>query len=313
MNLEMNCINVIDSIARVSNKTNSKISNVLENQKQKLAIKLFESNSYIQNYVKTFFDKFEDSFIDESGDLNRYNSFDFSKIPATLKENFIEYMRDWHCLYHVSDNYYDGFSVLSCDNIYINSCENSIYSDFRYLGNKNERLFDPSFKTDLELFLKLELLMAKNGVYPDIVYVGYYGDYSSDYETPEEYKFLKTAMHEKEDRLIYFIENLIDLFDRDCYYLEDNFIVEEFTPEFIQKIRDNLSVDLIELELQDDFTLKLSYEIPTLLKEKDLEKLGITDFQHTKYRTTVINVEANIEQWLKDELAKGYSFAELRK
>lgn len=299
-------INIIDTTSNTLTTIKNKIDFKLQQQKQKLAIDYFQKNEYLQNYIQHFYDTFNDSFIDDSGFLCRFNDFDFTQIPETLKEQLKEYMADYHCLHYYSDDYHTGFTADSFENIYL-SYEQDIYADFMKKSLH--------YNTNLELFLKLEQIQSEHGIYPDIVYLDYYGNYYSDYKMSEKYAFLKTAMHTKEDRLIHFINNLVNLYDTDytgSYYYNDNFIIEQFTPEVIKKINNNLSIDINEISLDDDFTLHIEFEIPTVLKESDLEKLNITNYHYTKYNTTVIDINVNIENWLKEELAKGYSFSDLK-
>lgn len=298
-------INIIDKTEHTLTAIKNKIDSGLQQHKKNLAEKYFKENQYIQDYIIHFYDSFKDSFFQDSY-LSRYNDFDFTKIPETLKEQFKEYMQFYHALYYYSDDYHEGFTADSFDNIYI-SYDKEIFSDFE--------THTQNYLTDLDLFLKLELIQANNGIYPDIVYLDYYGNYSNDYKTPDAYRFLKTGMHNKEDRLIYFIEKLIDLNTDNCiggYYYLDNFIVEQFTPDFMKKISNNITMDINEVSLDDDFTLHIEYEIPTKLKESDLEKLNITNYHYTKYDNTVININTNIKSWLESELQRGYSFEDMR-
>lgn len=297
-------INIIDRTEHTLTAIKNKIDSRLQQHKKNIAEKYFKDNQYIQDYIKHFYDSFKDSFF-KNEMLCRYNDFDFTQIPETLKENFIEYMQDNHGLYYHSDDYYEGFTIDSFDNIYI-SDENEIFADFARYSVK--------YTTDLDLFLKIELMQAKNGIYP-VVYLDYYGQYKRDYNIPNEYRFLETAMHYKEDRLIHFINKLIELNNDTCtggYYYLDNFIVEQFTPEVIKKINNNLSIDINEVSLDDDFTLHIEFEIPTKLKESDLEKLNITNYHYTKYDNTIININTNIKSWLESELQRGYSFEDMR-
>ena len=297
-------IEVLDKTADDIRKANSTAICELQDKKRELALQVLDNNEYIKEYIKNFYDKFEDSFIDNDM-LRRYNSFDFSKVPSNIKDELIDYMQDNYCLYYCSDDYHEGFTVDSFDNIYI-SYEDRVFADF------SRKSYEFNRDSDLHLFLIIQLLMQEHGIYPDIVHLGYYGEYYSDYEMPEEYRFLKTGMHKKEDRLVWFLENLKRLFENDIYSYDENFIIEEFTPDFIKKINNNLSVDLYNFELLDDFDLHIEYEVNTKLKEKDLNKLNVK-YTYTKYNTTMIIVDTNIEQYLKDELEKGYSFDDLRK
>ena len=299
-------INIIDTTSNTLTTIKNKIDLKLQQQKQKLAIDYFQKNEYLQNYIQHFYDDFNASFINELGFLCRFNDFDFTQIPDTLKEQLKEYMSDYHCLHYHSDDYCTGFTADSFENIYL-SYEQDIYADFMKKSLH--------YNTDLELFLKLEQIQSEHGIYPDIVYLDYYDNYYEDYKMPEKYAFLRTAQHTKEDRLIHFINNLVNLYDTDytgSYYYNDNFIIEQFTPEVIKKINNNLSIDINEVSLDDDFTLHIEFEIPTVLKESDLEKLNIINYHYTKYNTTVIDINVNIENWLKEELAKGYSFSDLK-
>ena len=297
-------IEVLDKTADDIRKANSNAIYELADKKKELAEQIFDNSEYIKEYVKNFYDKFEDSFIDYEL-LRRYNSFDFSKFPASIKNELIEYMQDYHGVYYCSDGYHDGFTVDYTDNIYI-SYEHEVFADFSKKSYKFNR------DSELHLFLIIELLMQEHGIYPDIVNLDYYGNYYSDYEMPKEYAFLKTAMHEKEDRLVCFLENLKRLFEDDLYDYRDNFIIEDFTPDFIKKINSNISADLYNVELSDNFDLHIEYEVNTKLKAKDLDKLNVK-YSYTKYNTTIVIVDTNIEQYLKDELARGYSFDDLRK
>jgi len=298
-------INIIDKTEHTLTAIKNKINSGLQQHKKNLAVKYFDKNEYLQNFIRHFYDSFKDSFF-ENEMLCRYNDFDFTQIPETLKKNLIEYMQDNHGLYYYSDDYHEGFTAYYFDNIYI-SDENEIFADFTKHSVK--------YTTDLDLFLKIELMQAENGIYPDIVYLDYYGQYKRDYHTPNEYRFLKTAMHDKEDRLIHFINKLIELNNDSCtggYYYNDNFIIEQFTPDFMKKISNNITMDINEVSLDDDFTLHIEYEIPTKLKESDLEKLNITNYHYTKYDNTVININTNIKSWLESELQRGYSFEDMR-
>lgn len=298
-------IEVLDKTADDIRKANTTAIYELADKKKELATQIFNNSEYIKEYIIHFYDKFEDSFIDYDY-LRRYNSFDFSKFPESIKDELIGYIQDNYCLSYYSDNYHDGFTADYMDNIYISSREHEVFADFSKKSYKFDR------DSELNLFLIIELLMQKHGIYPDIVNLDYYGNYYSDYEMPERYRFLKTAMHEKEDRLVWFLENLKRLFEDDLYSYDENFIVENFTPDFIKKINNNLSVDLYNVELSDNFNLHIEYEVNTKLKEKDLNKLNIK-YTYTKYNTTMVIVDTNIEQYLKDELEKGYSFDDLRK
>ena len=297
-------IEVLDKTADDIRKANTTAIYELQDKKKELAEQIFDNSEYIKEYVKNFYDKFEDSFIDYEL-LRRYNSFDFSKFPTSIKNELIEYMQDYHGMYYCSDDYHDGFTVDYTDNIYI-SYEHEVFADFSKKSYKFNR------DSDLHLFLIIELLMQEHGIYPDIVNLDYYGNYYSDYEMPKEYAFLKTAMHEKEDRLVFFLESLKGLFEDDLYDYRDNFIIEDFTPDFIKKINSNISADLYNVELSDNFDLHIEYEVNTKLKAKDLDKLNVK-YSYTKYNTTIVIVDTNIEQYLKDELARGYSFDDLRK
>lgn len=298
-------IEVLDKTADDIRKANAQATSTLADEKRKLATQIFDNSEYIKEYTSKFYNKFEDSFIDYDY-LKRYNSFDFSKFPASIKDELIDYMQDYHGLYYYSDEYHDGFTANYMDNIYISGREQEVFADF------SKKSYKFNSDSELNLFLIIELLMQENGIYPDIINLDYYGNYYSDYEMPESYRFLKTAMHKKEDRLVWFLENLKRLFESDLYSYDANFIVENFTPEFIKKINNNLSVDLYNVELSDNFDLHIEYEVNTKLKEKDLNKLNV-EYTYTKYNTTMIIIDTNIEQYLKDELAKGYSFDDLRK
>ena len=298
-------IEVLDKTADDIRKANTTAIYDLQGKKKELATQIFDNSEYIKEYNEHFYDKFEYSFIDESGFLRRFNSFDFSKFSETIKNELIEYMQDNYCLYYYSDSYVTGFTVDSMDNIYISN-DYEVFADFSKKSYKFDR------NSDLHLFLIIELLMQEHGIYPDVINLDYYGQYYSDYKMPEAYRFLKTGMHEKEDRLVWFLENLKRLFENDLYSYDDNFIVENFTPDFIKKINNNLSVDLYNVELSNNFDLHIEYEVNTKLKEKDLNKLNVK-YSYTKYNTTKIIFNTNIEQYLKDELEKGYSFDDLRK
>lgn len=299
-------IEVLDKTADDIRKANTTAIYELQDKKNELAIQVLDNNEYIKEYVKNFYNTTKyDSNVIENDMLRRVMDFDFTKIPETLHENLKEYMQDNYCMYYYDDGYNEGFSLDSFDNIYI-SYEHEVFADFSRKSYK----FDEN--SDLHLFLIIELLMQEHGIYPDIVHLGYYGEYYSDYEMPKEYEFLKTGMHAKEDRLVWFLENLKRLFENDIYSYNDNFIIEDATPEFIKKINNNLSVDLYNVELSDNFDLHIEYEVNTKLKAKDLDKLNVK-YSYTKYNTTMVIVDTNIEQYLKDELEKGYSFAELRK
>ena len=289
-------IEVLDKTADDIRVANSNAVCELQGKKKELAEQIFNNSEYLKEYVSKFYDKFEDSFID-CDTLNRYNSFDFSKFPACIKDELIDYMQEYHGMYHYSDDYHDGFTVSYFDNIYI-SYEHEVFADFSKKSYKFNR------NSDLHLFLIIELLMQEHGIYPDIINLDYYGNYYSDYELPKEYQFLKTGMHEKEDRLVLLLENLRSIFEDDITSYTDNIIVEDFTPDFIKKINNNLSVDINEVRLGDNFDLHIEYEVNTNLKDKDLEKLNVK-YHHTTYNTTIIVIDTNIEQYLKEELAKG--------
>ena len=297
-------IEVLDKTADDIRKANTTAIYELADKKKELAVQIFDDSEYIKEYIIHFHDKFEDSFIDDEY-LRRFNSFDFSKVSSSIKDELINYMQECHGMYYYSDDYREGFTVDSFDNIYI-SYDHEVFADFSKKSYKFNR------DSELHLFLIIELLMQEHGIYPDIVELDYYGYYYADYEMPEEYRFLKTGMHEKEDRLVWFLENLKRLFENDLYSYDENFIVENFTPDFIKKINNNLSVDLYNVELSDNFDLHIEYEVNTKLKEKDLKKLNV-EYTYTKYNTTMIIIDTNIEQYLKDELEKGYSFDDLRK
>ena len=299
-------IKLLDNTTKLINNITSKTNNIISKQKEKLAYKIFNDNKYIKNYIQHFYNNFEYSFINNDGWLERFNSFDFSQIPEELKENFKDYMSLYHGLYYYQDDYIEGFTIGSFDNIYI-TYNDGIYADFL---KKNVDL-----KTDssLELFLKLEQIQAKHGIYPDIVYLDYYDNYIKDYTLPKEYTFLKTACHNKEDRLLWFINQLIEIYDNEMYHYYDNFIVEEFTPAFIKSIDNNLSIDILDVTLDDNFDLHISYDIPTKLREENPKKQGITTYHYSSYKTTIIDYTINIESWLKEELNRGYSYDDLKK
>ena len=290
-------IEVLDKTADDIRKANAQATSTLEEEKRKLAVQIFDNSEYIKEYTSKFYDKFEDSFFDYDY-LRRYNSFDFSKFPASIKDELIDYMQDYHGLYYYSDEYHDGFTADSMDNIHI-SYDNELWADF---SRKSQKITD-----DLDLFLKIELLQYENGIYPDIVYTGYYGDYKSDYTTPEEYRFLKLGMHREseEKKQAWLMEEIVNLYDREVYDISDNMIVSDFTPDFIEKINHSLNVEVSEVNMQADFNLTITYSIPTLLKEKDLEKLNVK-YEFDKYGDTLITVEANIKEYIENKLEEYY-------
>lgn len=289
-------IEVLDKTADDIRKANAQATSTLAEEKRKLAEQVFDNSEYIKEYIKNFYNKFEDSFFDDDGWLARFNSFDFSKFPETLKEELKEYMQDYHSLYY-RDNYgTDGFAALSFDNIYINY-DNEIFADFSRKSQK--------FDDDLDLFLKIELLMHDNGIYPDIVHLDYYGGYRCDYEIPEEYRFLKLGMHKEEKKQAWLMEEIVSLYDNEVCNISDNTIVSDFTPDFIDKIDNNLNVEISEVNMQADFNLSVTYFIPTKLKEKDLKKLNVK-YEFNKYGDTLITVENNIEEYLKNKLEEYY-------
>lgn len=288
-------INFINKVIILLNKMNNKSSSILKNLRYKLAVKYFKNNSYIKDYVNHFYDAFEYTYIDNAGFLNRCNTFDYSKIPAILKEDLQRFMNEYHNLYTEDEN--GGFCVGSYDNIYI-TYEHEIYSDF---NRKNMPLYTSN---GLELFLKLEQIQADAGIYPDIVCTDYYGQYYKDYTMPDAYKFLKTGMKQDEKLLRYYINQMIELYKpENIQYYTDNAIIENFTPDFIKKINNNLSIDINDITLCDDFNLSIEYEIPTLLYEQDLFKLNIHNFRFTTYKTTIIKIDVNIEDWLKSVIS----------
>lgn len=305
----MNNTILIDKTNNLINTISNKIQYTLQKKKQQIANTYFKNNDYIKQYVNTFYDNITDSFFDD-GLLNRFTPFDFSKIPNNLHEELKEYLSQYYGLYYYYDEWSNGFVSSSFDNIYI-SYEGNIFSDF-----EQKTIHLSNDYNELELFLKLELLQAQHGIYPDIVYLDYYGQFKRDYIMPEEYKFLKTAMHKNEDRLLHFISSLIEIFDIQNnenwynYRTTDNEIISDITPNFIQEIENNIDVEITEVLLSDNFDLHIQYNIPTQLKESDLKKLNITDYtynQETYYgntRTnTIINIDTNIKDWLKKELA----------
>lgn len=289
-------IEVLDKTADDIRKANAQATSTLAEEKRKLAEQVFDNSEYIKEYVKNFYNKFEDSFFDDDGWLARFNSFDFSKFPENLKEELKEYMQDYHSLYYCNNYGTDGFTILSHDNIYINY-DNEIFADFSRESQK--------FNDDLDLFLKIELLMHDNGIYPDIVHLDYYGGYRRDYEIPEEYRFLKLGMHKEEKKQAWLMREIVSLYDREVYNISDNMIVSDFTPDFINKIDNNLNVEVSEVNMQADFNLSVTYCIPTKLKEKDLKKLNIK-YEFDKYGDTLITVENNIEEYLKNKLEEYY-------
>ena len=295
-NTILKSIEVLDKTADDIRKANAQATSTLAEEKRKLAEQVFDNSEYIKEYVSNFYDKFEDSFFDDDGWLARFNSFDFSKFPENIKEELKEYMQDYHSLYY-RDNYgTDGFVVLSFDNIYINY-DNEVWADFSRKSQK--------FNDDLDLFLKIELLQYDNGIYPDVVYTGYYGDYKRDYEIPEDYNFLKLGMHEEEKKQAWLMREIVNLYDREVYSISDNEIVCYFTPDFIDKIDNNLNVEITEVNMQADFNLSVTYFIPTKLKEKDLEKLNVK-YEFNKYGDTLITVENNIKEYIKNKLEEYY-------
>ena len=291
-------IEVLDKTADDIRKANAQATSTLAEEKRKLAVQVFDNSEYIKEYETHFYDKFEDSFFEEDGCLARFNSFDFSKFPENIKEELKEYMQDNYCMYY-HDNYgNEGFTVSSFDNIHI-SYDNELWADFSRKGQK--------ISDDLDLFLKIELLQYENGIYPDIVYTGYYGDYKDDYTTPEEYRFLKLGMHREneEKKQAWLMQEIVNLYDREVYDISDNMIVSDFTPDFIEKINHNLNVEVSEVNMQADFNLTITYYIPTLLKEKDLEKLNVK-YEFDKYGDTLITVEANIKEYIENKLEEYY-------
>ena len=284
-------IEVLDKTADDIRKANTTAIYELQDKKKELAEQILDNSEYIKEYVKNFYDKFEDSFI-EYELLRRYNSFDFSKFPESIKDELIEYMQDYHGMNYCSDDYHEGFTIDTIDNIYI-SYEDEIFADFSKKSYK--------FSNELDKFVKIELLMQEHGIYPDIVKLGYYGEYYADYEMPDEYRFLKTGMKDDEKKLVNVLNEIKNLYDKEVYDYTDNMIVEDFTPDFIKKIDNNLNVEIIEIDLDGAFNLTLSYSIPTKLKEKDLKKLNV-QYGYSKYGDTNITVNANIKEWLQENI-----------
>jgi len=295
-NTILKSIEVLDKTADDIRKANAQATSTLAEEKRKLAVQIFDNSEYIKEYVSKFYDKFEDSFFEEDGCLARFNSFDFSKFPENIKEELKEYMQDYYCLYYHNNYGDDGFTISSIDNIYI-SHDNEVWANFSRKSQK--------FNDDLDLFLKIELLQYNNGIYPDRVYLDYYGGYNGDYTTPEEYRFLKLGMHEEEKKQAWLMEEIVNLYGREVYNISDNMIVSDFTPDFIEKINHNLNVEVSEVNMQADFNLSITYAILTLLKEKDLKKLNVK-YEFDKYGDTLITVEANIEEYLKNKLEEYY-------
>lgn len=282
-------IEVLDKTADDIRKANTTAIYELQGKKKELALQLLDNNEYIKEYVKNFYDKFEDSFIDDEY-LRRYNSFDFSKVPNNIKDELKDYMQEYYGMYYCSDKYHEGFTVDSFDNIYI-SYEGKIFADFSKENYK--------FSDDLDKFVKIELLMQEHGIYPDIVELGYYGEYYEDYNMPDEYKFLKTGMKQDEKKLVNVLNDIKDIYDNSNNCMGYNSIIEHFTPEFITKINNNLTVELTDVTLDANFDLTLEFYIPTKLKEKDLKKLNV-QYNYSKYNATYITVDANIKKYLQE-------------
>ena len=93
-------INIIDTTSNTRTTIKNKIDLKLQQQKQKLAIDYFQKNEYLQNYIQHFYDNFNDSFIDESGFLCRFNDFDFTQIPDTLKEQLNGFIKEYNLHTH---------------------------------------------------------------------------------------------------------------------------------------------------------------------------------------------------------------------
>ena len=284
-------IEVLDKTADDIRKANTTAIYELQGKKKELAEQILDNNEYIKEYVKNFYSttKFDDTVI-EYDFLRRIMNFDFTKIPETLHENLKEYMQDTHCMYYYKDNYNEGFSLDSTDNIYI-SYENEIFANFSKKSYK--------FSDELDKFVKIELLMQEHGIYPDVIELGYYGEYYADYNMPKEYTFLKTGMKQDEKILIQVLNDIKDIYDNSCNCIGYNAIIEHFTPEFITKINNNLTVELTDITLDADFNLKLEFYIPTKLKAKDLKKLNV-QYNYNKYNDTYITVNANIKEYLQE-------------